>query len=194
MLNFNIKNLLDWQTSVLLIIFAFSIFGFLNFETDLIIKVLMVFLSFFAVLISVGREKINLLLIITYYLMIFNFYNLYLLYLWPLGVVMLGMIALSAIIFYFSTHFQMIATEKNQWLVYLVVFILVMLEIFLSLITWPIDPKGKAMILASIFYLIWGFICLEANGQFNFKKCLIYLLISGSIVTAIILTSNWYGY
>lgn len=193
-LSLKFKNLLHWRGLILISLFLLAFLGFLSFEKALILKILMVILILGAGYFLLSQEKFDFLAIIVFYLLLFNLYNFYFVMTWPLWLVMLLLLLFTAGIFYLTNWINIELIDKRLNLVYLLLIALIILEIFLALIPWPTDPKGKAMILATVFYLFTGLVSLKAHQQLDWKKSLSYLAISFLIILAIIITTQWYGY
>ena len=71
---------------------------------------------------------------------------------------------------------------------------LIVIEIFLTLIPLPIDPRGKSMILIVIFYILQALITACIASKFKLQNVITNLVIGVLIISGIIVTSSWYTY
>lgn len=126
-------------------------------------------------------------IILILFLGFFSLYSLYLGVNWSLGLIMLGALALI-----FFTYYCYIKEHDIYSLIYTLLAAILGLELFVTLIVWPIDPKDKSLILVSSFYFFTEIVKLKEVKQLNWKKSLSLGILILIIILLIILTSNWY--
>jgi hypothetical protein len=193
---------LIWGKGILAIITIAIIFGFWYFESSLWLKIIVV-LVLAALLVwsllrrtekAVLRSQNELIVLLALYLGLFTLYNaLYGLGI-PLYLVMVGVMLLVSGLFFASLVLDKLETLINTPLlwVFLITAGLVILETFLSLSFWPIDPKIKSLIIVVIFYVITNSIYLFAHNMLKFKKIL-GILIAGTVILAIFILNIWFS-
>jgi len=194
MVKIDLKKIFDLRKILLLVIFFLSLFGFLNFEVIVALKIIMIFFVCLATFLMVRQNDDSFFILITLYLIFFDLYNIYFSLIWPLWLVTLIAAIAVAIIFFFFSMANSFIMKNNLWYVYLIMLIIISIEVFLSQLPWQINPKGKSIILTALFYLFGGMSYLKNSNEYNFKKSLPYLLTSIIIFIIVIITSNWYGY
>lgn len=182
-------------TGVLLVV---SIIGFFYFEVSVILRsaVIIFALASFAWMLLQKNEKPPLaskreiLVLLVLYLGFFSIYNL----LYGLGIP-LYFVMLAVWLFVSAMFYSLLALDEIDTLlthplfwVFTSLVGLVILEVFLSLSFWPIDPKVKSLILVVIYYLITKIIYLYTHNVLNFKKILGFLIISVLIIGLMILS------
>lgn len=181
----NWNNLDRYRNIFLFLFFAVFLVGFLILEMSWMLKILMICLSVWAGYMFFKKKENDFLVIILYFLLFYDCYSLFFSFSWPLWLPMGLIIVFTAPIYYFFwSHSR----------VYAVLLTLIILEIFLGLLPWPTDPKGKAMILVGIFYLFSGFISSREQNELSLKKIAPYIIVSFMVILMVILTSQWYGY
>jgi len=190
----NWKNILSWQNITAALVFAGSLYGFLNFESSWIVRIAVLILSCFAIIYLFWKNYFEFLILVIYFLALFDFYNLYFMIGLPLWAVMIFVFFVSAGIIYLYFAYKKNSIENKIALFYVVFFALIALEIFLSLIPWPADPKNKAMIILSVFYIFYNLILLKEKNEWELKKIYPYLIIMVVIIVLVVTTIKWYGY
>ena len=76
--------------------------------------------------------------------------------------------------------------------VFVVLVGLVILETFLSLSFWPVDPKIKSLIIVVIFYLIENLIYLYTHNVLKLKR-IIGFLTAGFLILGLTILIIWLG-
>jgi len=188
---------------ILFVLLAASLVGYCYFETSIYLRIIAFILSFIALGTAflkptdkpqlVSQREILFLLIL--YLGLYSLYNfLYGLSL-PLFGIMLAVLILVCSLFFGILMLDRINEVINRPLFNLLVVLvgLIILEIFLSLTYWPIDPQLKSLIIVSIFYLIINLIYLYAHSVLQFKRIIGFCIVV-IIVLAISLMSFFFGF
>ena len=192
MIKLDYKRILSWQNFVLLFLFAFSLFGFVNFETSVILKILWVLVLVFTAIYSLKINKLEYLILAIFFLLIYDFYNLYFslgVGLWVEIILLLGTVGVMT---YILLDKARASIDSKLRYVYLTFASLVSMEIFLTLVSWPVDPKNKAIILVLVYYLVYNAIFINAEDKLSFKKISPYLAVVLVLATLIMATSEWY--
>lgn len=193
---------LIWSKVTIVMILAATLIGFWYFENSLILKILVVILTVTGLLVALiqktqkpplrsPREFIILLIL---YLGLFTLYNLLYGLSIPLYLVMIAILVLVAGLFAGLLVLDRLGTIISPPLfwVFILMVGLVVLETFLSLSFWPIDPKVKGLIIVVIFYLMTNLIYLYAHSVLKLKRTIGILIVSVAILSLFIL-GIWLG-
>ena len=108
----------------------------------------------------------------------------------PLWFVMLGTMIIFSYLFTYVE--QRIGILGNKRLVYLVLFALIILEIFLILSYFLIDPISQGLIIAAVSYLFVGF-CYTILAKHSDNHFSSYIIIAIISILIVFLTANWGG-
>jgi hypothetical protein len=178
----NFNRYKDISLYILVIVFML---GFFLIEMSWILKILMICLCAWAYFVSFKIKENNFLVIVLYFLLFYNCYSLFFTLGMPLWLPMILVTLLTASIYYFYS---------TDSIAYAVLLTLIVLEIFLSLVSWPTDPKGKSLILVGIIYLFYGISAQKDHNKLEFKKSISYIVICLLIIILVVLTSQWYSF
>lgn len=191
----SLKSFNNWHSLALVLIFIVLFFVFLNLEPNTALKVVMTAISLFGIIFLPGKSKTEFLTILISYLLFFDLYYLFLNFQWALWQIMTLFIVGASSIFLLAHWANKDELGENYFWAYLILTNFILLEIFLSLIPWPIDPKNKAMILTTLFYTISGLINLKKQHQLIWDRILYYVIIAILLISGIVLTAQWFrGY
>lgn len=176
---------------LLILILAWGVVSFyLQNIGNLPILILTGLISLFALYTIFKENSAVFILIFLSFMTAFAFYAaLYQLSL-PLWFVMLGILILFGYLFTFTE--QKIGILGNKRLIYLLLFSIIILEVFLSLSYFLINPIGQSLIIAAISYLLIGF-CYTILAKHADNKFSTYAVITAFTIAAIFLTSKWTG-
>lgn len=182
------------QNIFLLGFFVLGIFGFITYETysiarNITLLIILIFLLYFFYL-----QENSILIYPTLYLNFFNVYNFYYTMNWPLWAVMIILIVIIGAISYIFINHQYYRLNKIYKFFYIVLFCLIQIEIFLTLIFWTTDPRGKAIILLTVFYVLQGLVSAWLDEKFVWSKISPYIVIGIMLIFGIIMTSPWLSY
>jgi hypothetical protein len=108
----------------------------------------------------------------------------------PNWLVMLGMLLIFGYLFVYTE--QKIGILGNQRLIYLFLFSLIILEIFLGLAYFLINPLSKSLVIALICYIFIGF-CYVVLAKQDEVKLRTYLTIAIISIILIFASSRWSG-
>ena len=114
----------------------------------------------------------------------------------PMAVILVAVFMITILLFYSLNQFikYPITIDKQKFNLFIVVTGLVILEIFLTMSLWPVDPNIKSLSLAVSFYLIFKIVYLELAGMLNLKKIRGFAIASFLILSAVIATSWLMGF
>lgn len=188
-----------WGKIVLSLLLAIALFGFFYFEPSLILRIVATVLGVGSLVwtfwpkIIPGSSNINrreILILFILYLSLSSVYNL----LYSLGIP-LAIIMIVVCLLVFALFFGLLALEQldelfggpRSW-VFIILAGLVLLEVFLSLAFWPVDPKFKSLILVVVFYAITNLIYLYAQNMLRLKRVIGFMVVSIFVLAIVILT------
>jgi hypothetical protein len=181
---------------------AISVAGFFYFETSFLLRFIVVLFSVasfsWAIFQKTDKPPLSsrreILVLLVLYLGFFTLYNL----LYGLGIplyfVMVAVWLLVSAMFYILLTLDSIDTLLTHPLFWVFTSLvgLVILEVFLSLSFWPIDPKVKSLILVIIYYLVTNLIYLYTHNVLNFKRISGFLIVS-FIILGLMVLNIWLG-
>lgn len=186
---------------ILALLLSVSIYGFFYFETSLVLKVLVVIMGLGGFLWGIKENtndsplsnKREVLILLILYLSLGSIYNL----LYSLGIP-LAVVMISVCFLVFALFGGLLVLDRlhdrfvgPRFWVFVILAGIVLLEIFLSLAFWPIDPKFKSLILVIVFYGLTNVIYLYAHDMLKLKR-IINLLIVCVVILALIVFAIFY--
>lgn len=193
---------LIWSKVVLVAILIATLAGFWYFETSVILKILVIILSGTGLVTAFAhktekpplRSPREFIILLILYLGLFDLYNLLYGLSIPLYLIMVATLILVAGLFFGILVLDKIETilKPSLFWVFIIMIGLVVLETFLSLSFWPIDPKIKSLIIVVIFYLVTNLIYLYTHSVLKLKRILGILIVSIVILSLFIL-SIWFS-
>lgn len=194
------RKILIAEKFFLFLLLGGSIWGFWYFEPSLFLKILVVGLALVGMIWAFFKRsdkpqlasQREFLILLTLYLGLFSLYNLLYGLSIPLYLIMIAVLILTGGLFYGLLVLDSlnILMEKPIFQLLTVTIGLAVLEVFLSLSFWPIDPKIKTMVIVVIFYLLTSLIYLYIHNVLKLKRVLGYVLIC-VIVLAILFIVTW---
>lgn len=200
MSSINLKKYLNLNNLVLLIINFFVFLSFLQFESSTLIKIIIIFFWIISLYLYFFKKQQEFLIFTLLYLVFYTSYSFYYHMNWSLWLVLIVLIIfliLTTYVFINSKNEEIMhfhQNNKNVLFFYYSLINLIIIEFFITLIPWPIDPKGKSIIILCVYYMIYGAIKLWNEKKFNISNLLIYLVVGIIIIFGIIVTSSWYSY
>jgi len=130
-------------------------------------------------------------LFVLYFLSFINFYAFYGLlftYNLPLYVIMLGIALVFGVSFLFLGQKFV---NRNFFYLYLLFFVIIILELFLTLSFWLVNPLTRSLVMVVFVYLLFGFWISISDQQFDKISFRNYLIISIIVLVMIMLTVGW---
>lgn len=176
------------------LILAIVISGVFYFEVSLISRILVVLLGITSLMFFSLMPEIVFLVIL--YFGLFVLYNIRYGLAVPLSAVMVLVFGLVSFLFYAQLKTSGRFKKLNRdfiWL-YLLTNGLIVLEFFLAMSFWPVDPKTKSFVIVVIYYLISKIFYLYIDSVLNLKKVLVFVLISFLILAAILIFNWQFGF
>lgn len=198
---FSRESLIKLSLPLLLLI---SLLAFIFFEASPVFIQLVIILATFCFYLFFSRMKIPLpkedSVVVTYYwLDLISFLTAFLYFLFiqnllfiknfPIWFLMI-LITLGA---YLIFYYVLWARSKEGRIVpmFSSLFALILLESFLAMSFWNIDPAPKSLLMVVLLYFYLGVLDLKLRGELTGKKIVEYLLISIVASLIIILTIKW---
>lgn len=186
-----LKSLLFSKLITILALFL-VIWGFFYFETSTILRILVVLLGL------VGIWQISnlpeILILVIFYLGLYDLYNIRYGLAIPMAVILVGVLGLTSLLFYYQSRLSKFEFPQNRFWVLLLVTCLIVLEIFLTMSLWPVDPKTKSLVIAVVFYLATRIVYLHINNVLSLKKAAGYLLAGVLTLGLVLAISWWFGF
>lgn len=173
---------------------SLTIAGFFYFETSLLLRILIVILSL------VGLWQMSktpeILAMIMLYLGLYDFYNIRYGLAIPMAGILVAVFLFMAFLYYFLAKIYQFEEliDKNVSLIYLLTLGLVVLEIFLAMSLWPVDPKTKTFVIVIAFYLMSKLIYLNVNRVLNLKRAVGFVIASVLVLAGVISFTWWQGF
>lgn len=174
---------------ILSLILLWGCFSYYLANSQNMVAVWMIFFVSFLGLISIIKESSAIFtLILLSFISAYAFYTFFLQFDLPLWILMLSILAVFGYLFTYVE--QKIGILSNKRLIYLILFSLVVLEVFLILSYFLINPISQSLIIASICYLFIGF-CYSVLAKHSDSSFATYSVVTTIIIIAVFITSNW---
>ncbi len=191
-----------FEKILLLGILLASVWGFWYFEESFTLRILVVALSLTALFFGFSKapserefsSKRELLMLLILYLGLFSLYNFLYSINIPIYLVMMAVLGLVSILFFSLLSLDKIDSLMGKEVFHLFIALmgLVVLEVFLALYFWPINPETKSLIIVVIFYLITSLIYLYVHSMLRLRRIVGFLIVS-LLILGIILIFTWLG-
>ena len=176
------------------LILALVIAGFFYFETATVLRLLVILLG----LVGLWQLKKlpEILAMLLLYLGLYDFYNIRYGLAVPMATILIGVFGLAIFLVYLLTKIYNLGEilDKNIILVYLLTAGLIVLEIFLAMSLWPVDPKTKALVIVIVFYLSMRLVYLNAHHVLNLNRAAGFVIASILILAGVISLGWWQGF
>lgn len=171
----------------------FGLVGFWIFEPSVFYLSILGLIALFVIWESWIKKKFFNLIIVDFYLLLVFLYNIYYSYAFPLPYITI-IVILVGIFFHWVYHELNGLPKSKVFQLESATFGLLLLEIFIALKFWPIDPKVKSFIIVGFFYLWESFIRASFENKLVKKEIVNYLAVVLFLILIIILTSRWFGF
>jgi hypothetical protein len=182
---------------LLITVLFLTVAGFWYFEESLFLKILSIVFALGGMWLVFRKtnetskltSQRELLVLFILYLGFLSFYNLLYGMNLPLYVILLGILILTAVVFYslFGLDDFKNLLGKEVFHVLVALLGIVVLELFLSLYFWPVAPETKSLVIVVILYLIMSLVYLHIHSMLRLKRVAGYLVVSFLILGAILL-------
>lgn len=149
---------------------------------------LVIFVSLLGLVSIIKESSAVFTLILLSFISAYAFYTFFLQFDLPLWLLMVSIMVVFGYLFTYTE--QKIGILSNKRLIYLVLFSLVVLEVFLILSYFLVSPISQSLVIASVCYLFVGF-CYSILAKHTDSSFTTYLVVTSVIIVAIFLTSNW---
>lgn len=149
---------------------------------------LIIFVSFLGLVSIIKESSAIFTLILMSFISAYAFYTFFLQFDLPVWLLMVSIMVVFGYLFTYTE--QKIGILSDKRLIYLVLFSLVVLEVFLVLSYFLINPISQSLIIASICYLFIGF-CYSVLAKHQGSNFTIYLIITSVVIVAIFLSASW---
>ena len=106
----------------------------------------------------------------------------------PIWLIMLAILIIFGYLFVYTEQKLGILGDKR--LIYLVLFSILILEVFLVLNYFLISPISKSLIIGTVSYVFVGF-CYTVLAKHTDNKFITYLIVAASVITVVFMTSIW---
>jgi hypothetical protein len=128
------------------------------------------------------------LLIFSSFTSAYALYGFYYQFALPFWLIMIAILIIFGYVFVYTE--QKIGILGDKRLIYLVLFSLIVLEVFFTLNYYLISPLSKSLIIATISYVFVGF-CYTVLAKHTDNSIKTYLIIAGIMIAVILSTSIW---
>lgn len=173
---------------VLILLLSWGCFSFFIFSAPSLIKWFVFLLSLLSIyLILVGFGNLFLAVFLNF-VNIYGFYGFYFIYNLPLTPIMFGLAFTTLIIYYLLIRKNIAHDDQNLYVVFFLIYIL---EIFLALSYWLINPLSRSFIILIFVYIFVGYSLSAKSDHFRSKKFWPYLSISLLSLVILLLTVSW---
>ena len=171
-----------------------AIWGFFYFEPSLILRILVILLGLIGW--SFFKSFPEMIVLITFYLGLYDLYNIRYGLAIPLSIIMVIVFVLALFLFYILAYFNKLteSLKKNVLWLYLLTIGLIALEIFLAMSFWPVDPKIKSLVIVIVFAIISKVFYLYINSMLNLKRIAVFIIVSMIVLGSILAFNWWFSY
>jgi len=175
--------------TILLLLIIWGSASFFLFASYPMIKWVGVILSLFAVYLLIAGVGEFVLLFLINFTNIYAFYGLLFSYNLPLWLIMLGIIFVTSATFIILS--DKILTEKSHFMLTLVFYVLSMLEFYLALSYWLVNPLTRSLIMSVFVYIFVGFLSSIKGEIFSGKNFRTYIYFAILVMIMLIFTISW---
>jgi len=174
---------------LLTLILLWGCFSFYTVNSaSLVLLCLTGFLSLLSLIFIWSEISAIFLLIFISFLSAYSFFIALYQYNLPIYLVMLAVVVIFGYLFTYTE--QKIGILGDKRLIYLVLFSLIILEIFMALSYFLISPISQSLIIATVSYLFIGF-CYTILARHTDNRFITYVSLSVLIIAVVFATSSW---
>lgn len=170
------------------LVLFWSVVSFWFLNTFIFARALVLFLSFVSLIFVWLEISPIFLLIFLSFTSSYALYGYLFRYNLPVWLIMLAIFVIFGYIFTFIE--QKIGILGNKRLEYLLLFSVTVLEIFIALSYFSINPLGLSLIIASVCYVVIGF-CFAILARRPEERFSTYIWIAVIVAAAALLSSTW---
>lgn len=176
---------------VLFLILALGTWSFVvvnQFAFAKVLMILLAFITFIFILFEIGPIFI---LIALSFMTSFALYSFLLQLNLPLWIIMISILVLFGYLFTYTE--QKIGILGNKRLIYLLLFSIIILEVFLVLSYFLMNPISQSLIIAAMSYLFVGF-CYTILAKHEDNTFFTYVFYTSVVIILIMTTFGWKGF
>jgi len=183
----NIKNLVAKTYLILLLIWgvaSFFLFSGLGVSTWPILAV-----SLISTILVIYKTAKQFLLVYICFLLLYSIYGFQYIYNFPLWIAIIMLVILSAllVISLYSDHRRVLKFLP----LYVSLFVLINVEMYLTLSFWLVNPLSRSFIAALSIYIFSGYLESTSGDNFERNKFNGYLFTAAALLAILLLTSSW---
>jgi len=183
----NIKNLVTKTYLILLLIWgvaSFFLFSGLNISIWPVLTV-----SLISIILVIYKTAKQLLLVYINFLLLYSIYGFQYVYNFPLWIAIIMIVVLSSflIISLFNDHQRIL----KFFPLYVSAFVLINIELYLTLSFWLVNPLSRSFIAALSVYIFSGYLESTSGDSFKQDKFNSYLFTAAILLVILLLTSAW---
>jgi len=175
--------------AILIFLILWGSASFFVFPTAPVAQWSMLIVSLIAIYLTIVSSSEYFVLL---YITISNSYLLYGLlftYGFPLWIIMVGLVIFLGSGFWLLG--RKMVSEKTNFSLILILFLLSMLEIYLALSFWLINPLTRSTVLATVAYIFYGYLASTSSDVFVTRRFYAYLYVAAAVFLVLILTVSW---
>lgn len=172
-----------------------GVLGFWFFQNFIFLKILAVALAVLALYTFWLADKGEIIVFATLYFGIYSLYNLYFSgalfpnYLWE-SMLTIAVAAGLLFLILFWPYRHLYSTA--ELIFYQILTILILMEIFIALTFWPINPETRSLILVLAFYACSSLYLAKITATLNFSTTARILVLSGALLTLALSTTRFF--
>jgi len=186
MLN-TLKN--NWKIIVLIAVLIIGLVGYLYFEASTFGKLSIVIISIYSLWLFFSSYEKKWLTYLTLFLVMSDIYNSHIGLDWSFSIIIVSVILTVWFLYILTCPYS---GKLNK--LYIILICILELEIFLSLILWPINSIGKSLILVSSFWAFTEIVHLKKEKQLTNTRVYVISALYLVAMVLVILTSIWESY
>ncbi len=189
----------QWIKTIIfsLLLINITLFYFFNIyvspiENSLFFKLLSFIIIFWVWYSAYRQDQYEQLIIVTFFLTVFNLDKLYLAISVPIVIILIMAAALSSGLFYASIRLHM-AHNSRFILLYTLIIGLICAEAFLATSIWSPNNATLSSVVSVAFYFSWHILLSHLNHKLNRKASIEYGIYCFIAIILIITTTTWYN-
>jgi hypothetical protein len=173
----------------LLLLIIWGSASFFLFSSFPLIKWAVVLISLLAVYLVLASVGELLLLFLINFTTTYAFYGLLFSYNLPVWFIMIGIIAVSAVTFILLSG--KILTESSRFVLMVMFYVISMIELYLTLSYWLVNPLTRSLIMSVFVYIFVGFLSSIKGNIFVGRSFRTYLFFAILVMIMLLFTMSW---
>lgn len=175
--------------AILIFLILWGTASFFVFPTAPVAQWSMLVVSLIAVYLTIASSSEYIVLLYITFSNSYLLYGLLFTYGPPLWVIMVGIVLFLGPGFWLLG--RKMVTNKTNFSLILILFLLSMLEIYLALSFWLINPLTRSTVLAMVAYIFYGYLASTSSDVFIARRFYPYLYVATVVFLILILTVSW---